>query len=206
MNGAELSWIHRYAAGTNGTTILLLHGTGGDENSLFDFGRELAPTANRLAVRGRSLEEGAPRFFRRFSATKYDQAHLIQEADALATFVSEAASCYGFDAGRVIALGFSNGANIGLASLAANPSSYQGALLLRPVMALERPPSVDLGGKEILVLSGKHDPFLPLAKAVSPYLTSMKANVQEEILNAGHELTPEDLDLSARWLSKQRYA
>lgn len=202
----DLAWIHRYEAGSSGLTLLLLHGTGGDENSLFDVGRELAPEANLLSVQGRSLEEGSPRFFRRFSATQYDQPHLREEAEALARFVSDASAAYGFDKKRVVSLGFSNGANIALASLLLSPSTYIGAILLRPVMALEEPPKAELSGVNVLVVSGLRDPYQPYAAPVAPFLKTLHANVQLEVLNTGHELSAQDLSLVSNWLREKEYS
>ncbi|EYB66805.1 hypothetical protein DEIPH_ctg069orf0006 [Deinococcus phoenicis] len=199
----DLGWIHRFQPGTADLTLLLLHGTGGNETSLLSLGRQLAPEANLLSVRGRSLEEGSPRFFRRFSAARYDQAHLVEEADALAQFVRDAAALYDLDPGQVIALGYSNGANIALATLARHPSTLAGAVLLRPVMALDDQPQTDLNRLPVLVLHGQRDPFLPLAKAVTPYLRQSGADVQEERLEAGHELISQDLALTAGWLRDQ---
>ncbi|GMA15247.1 VOC family protein [Deinococcus metallilatus] len=199
----DLDWIHRFQPGTTGLTLLLLHGTGGNETSLLALGRQLAPEANLLSVRGRSLEEGSPRFFRRFSAARYDQAHLAEEADALAQFVRDAAALYDLDPGQVIALGYSNGANIALASLVRWPAAFAGAVLLRPVMPFEAPPQTDLGGLPVLVLHGQRDPFLPLAEPVTPYLRRMHGDVQEERLEAGHELTAQDLAVAAGWLREQ---
>lgn len=198
----DLGWIHRFVSGTQPLTLLLLHGTGGNELDLLAFGRRVAPGANLLSVRGRSLEEGSPRFFRRYSPVLYDQDDLRAEAAALALFVQDAADLYGLEQASVVALGYSNGANIALATLVQNPKVYAGAVLLRPVMVLENPLQVALAGLPVLVLSGLEDEFLPLAEPVTPYLRALGADVAEERLNAGHELTPEDETSSAAWLGR----
>lgn len=198
----DLGWVHRFVEGTGDLTLLLLHGTGGDETQLLALGRAALPTANLLGVRGRSLEEGSPRFFRRYTPTRYDQAHLKAEADALAQFVQDAADLYDLDPARVVALGYSNGANIALASLVRHPGTYAGAALLRPVMALENPPLTNLNGRAVLVLHGAQDSFLPLAEPVVPYLEAQGAAVQEVRLDAGHALTPEDTRLTKAWLAR----
>lgn len=195
-----MNWIHHIDRGTDDLTLLLLHGTGGNEMQLMEFGRQVAPTATLLGVRGRSLEEGSPRFFRRFTATKYDQPHLLAEGEALAQFVTEAAQEYGLDAKRVVALGYSNGANIALASLAHHPGAWAGAVLLRPVMPMDEPPGLDVRGLPVLVTSGARDPYHEFAAPVVPYLRSVGAAVQEQVLDAGHELTAQDAELTAAWL------
>ncbi len=196
----ELDWIHRYQPGTSGWTLLLLHGTGGNETSLLALGKKVAPEAALLSVRGRSLDEGSPRFFRRFSMTSYDQPHLAEEADALADFVREAADVYGLDPKKVIAFGYSNGANIALASLTRNPETYAAAALLRPVMPFDTPPTADLNGMPILVTNGLRDSYLPYAEPVAPFLQGSGATVREERFAAGHELTNQDIATASDWL------
>jgi len=199
------SFIHVYEPGDPGApTVLLLHGTGGNEQSLLGFGRQAAPDWNLLAVRGRSLEEGFPRFFRRFSATRYDQEHLAAEADALAAFLKEAADRYGFPAAAIWALGYSNGANIGVATLARNPGSLRGAALLRGVMPFAEPPAADLSGRSVLLLHGRDDPYGVIAGQLAPWLRSSGADVREHTLATGHGLTKEDVTLSSGWLAQQK--
>ncbi|MFD1731168.1 alpha/beta hydrolase [Deinococcus malanensis] len=161
----DLNWIHHLERGTGDLTVLLLHGTGGNERQLLTLGRQVAPEANLLGVRGRSLEEGFPRYFRRFSATRYDQEQIRSEAAALSRFVQDAAEEYGLNPARVVALGYSNGANIALATLATHPQTFLGAALLRPVMPLDEPPATDLSGVSVLVLHGAHDPYAAHAGA-----------------------------------------
>jgi len=181
-------------------TLLLLHGTGGDENSLVGLGRLVAPNANLLSVRGRSTEEGVTRFFRRFSATSYDQENLVSEAEALGQFARLAAATYGFDRRGLVACGYSNGANIALATMAYDADAFAAAILLRPVMPLERPPEVDLGGKPVLVIHGVRDAYAPYARDLAPYLTRANAHVSEAFVVAGHELVEEDVERASAWL------
>lgn len=172
-------------------TLLLLHDSGGDETSLLAFAREAAPTASLLTVRGRSLEEGSPRFFRRH-ANGFDQEQLSAEADALSDFVTDAADLYGFDAHAVIAFGYSNGANIALATLARNPGRYAGAILLRPAMILAEPPATNLAGTPVLALLGDADAHAIEAEDAVAYLQTRGAEVHAERQGAGHDLTPHD--------------
>lgn len=195
-----LSFIHRFERDAGPLTLLLLHGTGADETQLLDIGRHLAPGAHRLGVRGRSLEEGSPRFFRRYTAVTYDQAHLLSEAEALTAFVQEAAQVYGLAVDQFVAVGYSNGANIALTAASHWPASFKGAILFRPVMVMEQPPDHDLAGLPVLMLEGKLDPFLPFGESVEPYLVQHGARVQRQRLEAGHELTSTDIKLATDWL------
>ncbi len=201
-----LGWHHLYQGGPGATTLLLLHGTGGDEHQLLGLARQVAPHAGLLGVRGRSLDEGFPRFFRRFDAVSYDQEQLASEADALAVFARSAAERYGFDGRRLIALGYSNGANIALATLLRAPGAFGGAALLRPVMALEQPPSPDLAGVAVLVLSGQRDPYAAHAGTIAPHLRACGAEVEEHLLPGGHELSERDLVLLDDWLGARERA
>ena len=198
----NFDWIHRYEPGTSDLTLLLLHGTGGNETSLLQFGREVAPTANLLSVRGRSLEEGSPRFFRRFTEIRYDQDHIKSEAASLASFVEQASDHYGFDAAKVVALGYSNGANIALALLLLHPGVLSGAVLWRPVMPLENPEPVSLEGKSLLLTLGVQDPYRKHADGLLAYLKNTHSDTQIEEFNTGHQLARNDLMVTRDWLAR----
>lgn len=194
------AWRHRFEPG-EGVTLLLLHGTGGDENSLMDLAGELAPRARRLGVAGRSTEEGVRRYFRRFSAVEYDQEHLAAEADALASFLGPASVTYGWGDEPVVAVGYSNGANLAVAMLLRRPGSLAGAALLRPVQPLTTPPEADLAGTPVLITSGARDPYAEAGASLPALLRSRGADVEAHVLHAGHEVVREDLRLVERWLA-----
>jgi phospholipase/carboxylesterase len=205
----DFGWHHLYRpASTPGPsilgrrTLLLLHGTGGDEHSLLPLADAAAPGQAVLSVRGRSLEEGSPRFFRRFAPATFDQDQIRSEAQALADFLQAASQQYGFDPARITALGYSNGANIGLALLLLRPASLAAAALLRPVAALWPQPSTELNGKRVLILQGRRDPYLNGGQAIAPHLGAHGAEVSTHIQDAGHELTQADVAQLGAWLDQ----
>src|SRR5215210_6113963 len=161
----ELSHLHRFvpvtAAGK--PPILLLHGTGGDENDLLPFGHTVAPGAALLSPRGKVLEGGMPRFFRRLAEGLFDEQDVRRRANELADFIEDAREAYGLEA--PIAVGFSNGANIAAAVLQLRPEALAGAVLLRAMVPLKSVPEGDLTGKPVLILSGATDPVVPAANA-----------------------------------------
>ncbi|WP_210247611.1 alpha/beta hydrolase [Salinarimonas soli] len=199
----ELSHIHRFepAADSARPPLLLLHGTGGDESDLLALGRTVAPGAALLSPRGRVLENGMPRFFRRFAEGRFDEADVIARAAELAGFIAEAREAYGLAA--PVALGYSNGANIAAALLLLHPEALAGAVLLRPMTPLSRPPAADLAGTPVLLVSGAMDPIATPA-SVAPLVETLRASgaaVRHETLPAGHGLTSADLKLAGEALA-----
>lgn len=158
-----LSYHHLFEPATDASAppLLLLHGTGGDEHDLVPLARQLSPGSALLSPRGDVLERGAPRFFRRLAEGVFDLADVERRTHALADFVAAAAREYGFDAARLTALGFSNGANIAAALLLLRPESLAAAALLRPMVVLEPASVPNLGGKRVLISSGEFDPIVP---------------------------------------------
>ena len=197
----ELDFIHRYepASVVGGPPILLLHGTGGDENDLIDLGQAVAPGSALLSPRGKVLENGMPRFFRRLAEGVLDEADVRRRTDELADFVEAARQRYGLAA--PIALGFSNGANIAAAILTQRPQTLAGAVLLRAMVPLAQPANADLAGKQVLILSGAQDPIVPAANAarLTAQLRERHALVEQRILEAGHGLTNKDVELTTNW-------
>lgn len=199
----DLSFIHRFEPGNRreAPPLLLLHGTGGDENDLLPLGRALAPDAARLSVRGKVLEQGMPRFFRRLAEGVFDEDDVRRRAGELADFVETARERYGIAA--PVALGYSNGANIAAAVLLLRPRVLAGAILLRAMVPLSQPPQTDLAGKPVLIVSGQHDPIIPASNAarLATLLTDAGANVRHRLLPVGHQLSEADLTIGREWMS-----
>jgi phospholipase/carboxylesterase len=200
---ANLSFVHRFAPATapGHPPLLLLHGTGGDENDLLPLGRLISPGSAVLSPRGKVLENGMPRFFRRLAEGVFDEADVIARANELADFVSEAREAYSLDA--PIAVGFSNGANIAAAMLLLRPEVLAGAALLRAMVPLSNRPAADLSGKRVLILSGAMDPIVPAENAgrLAAMLQSAGAEVQHQTLPTGHGLSQADVNLTRGWLT-----
>lgn len=200
-------FIHRFIPSATGAaaspTLLLLHGTGGNENDLLQLGRSLAPGFNLLSPRGKILENGMPRFFRRLAEGVFDEPDLIHRTHELAGFVKTASTSYGFDPGSIAALGYSNGANIAASLMLLHPEILKSAVLLRAMVPLipESPP--DLTGTSVFLASGIHDPILPLDNAhrLSAMLSAAGATVNFHQFPTGHQLTSEELADAARWIA-----
>ncbi len=198
----DLGFIHRYEPGEALETLLLLHGTGGDESDLLPLGRHLAPQAGRLAPRGRVLENGMPRFFRRLAPGVFDEADLRRQAADLARFLQAAADRYGFDAARVWAVGYSNGANMAAALMLLHPQTLCGAVLMRPVLPLRPEAPPDLSGRAVLILAGERDPWAPReqVEALARVLEAAGASVTLRWHPDGHAMAPEEITAARDWL------
>ena len=204
MSARDLGFQHVFEPGTSGWTILLLHGTGGDEHDLVPLGRQLAPGAALLSPLGKVREGTAPRFFRRLAVGELDIPDLLARTDELADFIRSAAAAYGLDPARVVALGLSNGANIAVSVLFRHPSLLRGAGLLRPMLPYEPEATLGLAGTEVLIDAGSRDPFTSSAdtERLVQVLQGTGATVTTHIEpGAGHGLTQNDLYATADWLA-----
>ena len=195
-------FIHRFEPATSAGSppLLLLHGTGGDENDLLGLGRMISPGSALLSPRGRVLEHGMPRFFRRLAEGVFDEEDVRRRALELGDFVVDARKQRGIAA--PIAVGFSNGANIAAALLLLKPEVLAGAVLLRAMVPLSDPPNAQLGGKPILLLSGQADPIVPASNSahLAALLTQAGASVTHKVLPAGHQLSQADVTLARNWI------
>jgi len=204
---AEL--VHNFVApaGPGERTLLLLHGTGGDENDLLPLGRALDPRAALLAPRGAVIENGMPRFFRRLAEGVFDQADLLARTRDLAAFVAEAVARYELDPARLIAVGYSNGANIAASLMLRHPGVIAGAVLMRAMVPFEPEPGAPpaLAGAPVLLLSGRLDPIAGPAQAerLAAILGGAGADVTLHWEEAGHGLAPAEAGVAREWLVRR---
>lgn len=182
--------------------LLLLHGTGGDEDDMLPLGPYLAPGAALLSPRGRVLENGAPRFFRRIAEGVFDEEDLKHRADELARFIHAARDRYEIAGRPLVAVGFSNGANIAGALLLLHPDLLEGAILLRGMTPLTPEAMPSLAGRRIYLGAGRNDPLVrPLASEQwAEKLRGAGADVTLQWSDTGHSLGQEDIDAAREWL------
>ncbi len=204
MTGA-LSFIHRFipaADPKSARTLLLLHGTGGNEDDLLSLGKELDPDANMLSPRGKVLENGMPRFFRRLAEGVFDLDDLRARTHELADFIAEAATHYQFDPARVTAVGYSNGANTGASLLLLRPESLAAGVLFRAMLPLELEEMPKLSGKRVLITGGEADRMISRAgtEKLAEVLKEAGASVTLAWLPTGHGLIDEDIRMAKEFL------
>ncbi len=208
VSGDALGFIHRYlppAAGAelaSSTTLLLLHGTGGDEEDLIPLGRALVPGAGLLSPRGNVLERGAPRFFHRLAEGVFDQEDLARRTEERAQFIEAAARTYELDRTGIVAVGFSNGANIAASLLLRRPGLLRGAVLLSPMIPFEPDTVPDLTGTSVFIGAGRADSIAPPAQAehLAELLRRAGAAVMIHWEPGGHSLSDGEVEAARQWL------
>jgi phospholipase/carboxylesterase len=182
-------------------TLVLLHGSGVDENSLVPFAGEMAPHATILTVRGRVPQDDGWRWYERITPTRFDQESVRSEALAFADFISEAARLHALDLRQTTFLGYSNGANLISSMMLLRPGLVRSAALLRAMPVLDDAPRADLSGARILVIAGASDmTYAPFAPALVTLLSERGAEVDGRTVQAGHEFGAEDAAIIRRWL------
>jgi predicted esterase/catechol 2,3-dioxygenase-like lactoylglutathione lyase family enzyme len=210
VSGDALGFVHRYippnagAELAGGTTLLLLHGTGGDEDDLLPVGRELLPGAGMLSPRGKVLERGAPRFFRRLAEGVFDQEDLARRTEELAEFIEAATKTYQLERDGIVAVGFSNGANIAASVLLQRPGLLRGAVLFSPMVPFEPETLLRLDGTSVFIGAGRADPIAPPihAERLAALLREAGADVTLHWDAGGHTLTRSELSAAREWILK----
>ena len=210
VSGEALGYVHKYLPPTAdaelaaSTTLLLLHGTGGNEDDLIPLGRSLLPGAGILSPRGNVLERGMPRFFRRLAEGVFDQKDLMTRTGELAEFIDGAAATYGLDRDGIVAVGFSNGANIAASLLLRNGATLRGAVLLSPMVPFDPETLPDLSGVPVFIGAGKADPIAPpeSAERLAELLRRAGAEVTVHWTTGGHTVTNGELDAARGWLER----
>src|SRR5438094_6380738 len=199
-------FIHEFVPGTSERTLWPLHGTGGNERDLIPLGRELDPSAALLSPRGKVVENGMPRFFRRLAEGVFDLDDLKIRTNELADFVAAAAQHYGFASDNVIAVGYSNGANIAASMLLLRPQVLLGAVLFRAMVPLVPENLPDLSSVHVWIGAGREDPIISTSEAqrLAELLRSAGADVTMRHFPAGHELTMVDVEAARDWLTVLR--
>jgi phospholipase/carboxylesterase len=195
-------FIHEFIPGNSPRTLLLLHGTGGNERDLIPLGRELDPNAALLSPRGKVLENGMPRFFRRLAEGVFDVGDLKYRTNELADFVTAAAQHYGFATDQLVAVGYSNGANIAASMLLLRPEIMHSAILFRAMVPLTPDALPDLSSVRVWIGAGDQDPIVPASetKGLAELLRRAGAHVTIRFANGGHGLTNDDLEVARHWL------
>ena len=201
----EAGFVHRFdpAKEPGAPTLILLHGTGGDENDLLPLGRMLDERAALLSPRGKVLENGMPRFFRRLSMGVFDEEDLVNRTHELASFVEEAASEYGLDPKRLFAVGFSNGANIAASLLLLHPGLLAGAVLLRAMTPFELETLPDLSGTPVYLAAGRSDQMIPAesTERLAELLRKAGAEVTLDWQPGGHGIGRAEVEAARAWLA-----
>jgi phospholipase/carboxylesterase len=202
----DLGFTHRYLPGQDESspTLLLLHGTGGNEEDLIPLGETLAPGAAMLSPRGKVSEYGAPRFFRRLAEGVFDHEDLLFRTHELAEFVQAASEEYGFDRSKLVAVGYSNGANVAASMILLHPGLLRAAVLFRPMVPFEPELTPDLSGMRVLLAAGRMDRMIPPdnAQRLADILVEAGADVDLSWRNTGHPLTYEEVGEAKEWLSE----
>ena len=206
MSKDNLGFVHRFVPSNNGSslTLLLLHGTGGDENDLVPIAKELDPSASILSPRGKVLENGMPRFFRRISEGVFDLRDLEHRTSELADFVLASMKEYELQPDRVVVVGYSNGANLAANILLQRANVLAGAILFRPMLPMEPGSLPDLRSGRVFISSGTLDNVIPRESTARLVETLKQSGADVKMVSqaAGHGLVLGDIKDAKKWLKE----
>jgi len=205
MNFQPLKYIYQSSGKPGAATLLLLHGTGGDETDLLPLAQQFGSDVNVLSLRGNVSEHGMPRFFKRLGMGIFDEQDLEFRTGEMIAFVKELSGKEGFDLNKIVALGYSNGANIAGSALALAPGFLAGAILYRPMLPFKAMPVIKAAVLPVFMSNGLQDPTIPArdTDALVQWLTEAGYDVENHRLPVGHQLTHEDVALSVAWFHKK---
>ena len=186
-------------------TLFMLHGTGGTEMDLVPIAERISPGSSVLSVRGNVLENGMPRFFKRLSEGVFDEEDLKYRTEELRDFLVEAARKYGFDRRNVLAIGYSNGANIAGSLLFHYENVLAGAILLHPMVPIRDIQLPGMPNLPVFIGAGRNDPICPPEETeeLAGMLADRNADVTLHWENYGHQLTYAEIDAAANWFRKR---
>jgi phospholipase/carboxylesterase len=209
MTGPD--FVHRFVPASNAAsrvTLVLLHGTGGNEDDLIPLGEELLPGAALLSPRGKVLENGMPRFFRRFAEGVFDVEDLKHRAGELSAFLDDARERYHLQDQKFVAVGYSNGANVAAGLILLHPRQLAGAILFRAMVPFQPDPVPDLTRISIFLSAGRRDPIVPAANTVelAEIFKAARAEVALHWHNGGHELALDDIEAAKLWLADKAHS
>lgn len=192
---------HVYEQGSNGKTLIMLHGTGGDEYDLIPLAKHIDPHANILSIRGNVQEYGMPRFFKRLAMGVFDMESLSEETENLYNFIHESAINYGFELSHATVIGYSNGANIAASILLTYDAVFGKAILFRPMVPRRDQDITNLNQVRIVMYAGKHDQTVPEydPDTLKGFFEARHAMVDLVWLNEGHQLTRDELEQAKTW-------
>ena len=187
----------------DGSTIVSLHGTGGDERDLVELARAISEEAAILSPRGKVSENGMTRFFQRSAEGVPDENDVVRRTHELADFISSATRRYGRNPEHLVAMGYSNGASIAAAIILLRPEIFNRAILFRPMMPLRNIELPDLTDTRVLILKGLNDDVIPGESTDRLVDALNRAGAAVDVVEspAGHEVTAGDLDTASRWVS-----
>lgn len=193
-----------HPANPSGEIIVLLHGSGGDETTLFSFARPIWPRATLVGIRGRLVQDGETRWYRKITPTKFDQKEVVSEADAFVKFLVSLGDGVEYDLSRTTFVGYSNGANLLAVIMMEHPDLVRRAILMRSMPVLDDMPNENLSKTRVLTISGKKDVlYSPFAPALSSLLRASGAKVESHMVEADHMIGQADADIIRQWIGTQ---